>query len=104
MLSPRPISQLFTLVFDAVFVSRPAVTQWETGETKTLEGENLVRVAGALGVTTEWLLYGTGLGPGESRPIRTMKVSAGDDVVEVSEEVLQLVLSLGRVHKIASGA
>ena len=50
---------------DAIKVSRPAVTQWETGETKTLEGENLVRVAQVLGVTTEWLLYGTGPGPGE---------------------------------------
>ena len=51
---------------DAVEVSRPAVTQWETGENKMLDGDNLVRVARALGVTTEWLLYGTSPRPGET--------------------------------------
>ena len=51
---------------DAVDVSRPAVTQWETGENKMLDGDNLVRVAQALGVTTEWLLYGTGSSSGET--------------------------------------
>ena len=51
---------------DAVGVSRPAVTQWETGENKMLDGENLVQVARVLGVTTEWLLYGAGSGPGET--------------------------------------
>ena len=50
---------------DAVDVSRPAVTQWETGENKMLDGDNLVRVARVLGVTTEWLLYGTGSSSGE---------------------------------------
>ena len=52
---------------DAVGVSRPAVTQWETGDNRMLEGDNLVRVAQALGVTTEWLLYGTGPSLGEAR-------------------------------------
>lgn len=61
----------------AVDVSRPAVTQWETSETKTLEGENLVRVAHALGVTTEWLLYGTGPGPGE--PLQPKTADAAND-------------------------
>ena len=56
---------------DAVDVSRPAVTQWETGENKMLDGDNLVRVARVLGVTTEWLLYGTGSGLGET--VRTEK-------------------------------
>ncbi len=82
---------------DAVHVSRPAVTQWETGETKTLEGENLVQVALALGVTVEWLLYGTGPGPFELRPPRSahrVKVAANDTVVEVSVEVLRLVQSM----------
>ena len=52
---------------EAVDVSCPAVTQWESGEKKMLAGDNLVRAARALGVTTEWLLYGTGPGPGELR-------------------------------------
>ena len=52
---------------DAVGVSRPTVTHWETGDNRMLEGDNLVRAARALGVATEWLLYGTGPGPGEPR-------------------------------------
>ena len=52
---------------DAVEVSCPAVTQWEKGDNKMLAGDNLVRVARTLGVATEWLLYGTGSGPGEAR-------------------------------------
>jgi len=79
---------------DAVGVSRPAVTQWETGETRALEGENLVRVARALEVTTDWLLYGTGPGPGEPRSTRTVKVAVNDQVVEVDEESLRLVLAM----------
>jgi transcriptional regulator with XRE-family HTH domain len=72
---------------DAVNVSRPAVTQWETGETKTLEGENLVRVAQALGVTTEWLLYGTGPGPGEPLQPKTA-AAANDQQVALSQRAL----------------
>lgn len=79
---------------DAVGVSRPAVTQWETGEIRALEGENLVRVARALEVTTDWLLYGTGPGPGEPRSTRTVKVAANDQIVEVDEESLRLVLAM----------
>jgi len=51
---------------DAVEVSRPAVTQWETGNNKMLDGDNLMRVARALGVTTEWLLCGAGSSTGET--------------------------------------
>ena len=63
----------------AVGVSQPAVTQWETGESRTLEGENLVLVARALGVTTDWLLYGTGPGPGEPIPSSTKASQAAND-------------------------
>ncbi len=70
---------------DAVGVSRPAVTQWETGETKALEGENLDRVARALGVTTEWLLYGA------SSPPTPAKVAvANDDQGGLSRRALLL--------------
>ncbi len=41
-------------------VSPSAVTQWESGETKTLEGENLVRAADALRVDALWLATGKG--------------------------------------------
>lgn len=61
---------------DAVNVSRPAVTQWETGETKSLDGENLLRVAKALRVSPEWLLHGIGSGPGEPLPAQNLDLDA----------------------------
>ena len=79
---------------DVVDVSRPAVTQWETGETRSLEGENLVRVARALEVTMDWLLYGTGPGPAEPRSARTVKVAVNDRIIEVDEESLRLALAM----------
>ncbi|MFZ1326871.1 MAG: helix-turn-helix transcriptional regulator [Candidatus Contendobacter sp.] len=78
-----------------VGISRPAVTQWETGETKSLEGENLVRVAQALSVTTEWLLYGTGAGPSESMTAkRTVRTAENKPVFEIDETVLQVALAI----------
>lgn len=38
-----------------VHVSASAVTQWEQGDTKGLKPENLVAVAHALGILTDWL-------------------------------------------------
>jgi len=43
---------------DAVGVSRSAVAQWETGRAGQVTG-NLTRVAAALGVGVEYLMYGT---------------------------------------------
>lgn len=68
---------------DAVAVSRPAVTQWETGETKSLEGENLVNVARVLWVTVEWLLHGWGLGPGEGALLCEASYGLGADAAEL---------------------
>nr|WP_294549121.1 helix-turn-helix domain-containing protein [uncultured Rhodopila sp.] len=41
----------------AIGVSRSAVAQWETGRTGQVTG-NLSRIAGALGVGVEFLVYG----------------------------------------------
>ncbi|WP_257638201.1 LexA family transcriptional regulator [Janthinobacterium sp. UMAB-56] len=41
-----------------VGVSPPTVTDWENGETKMIEGANLVKVCSALGISPEWLLDG----------------------------------------------
>lgn len=41
-------------------VTRAAVSQWENGDTKSLEGGNLMRAAQFLGVRPNWLLTGTG--------------------------------------------
>lgn len=41
-------------------VSPASVTQWENGETKTLEGSNLVKIATATGVEANWIATGKG--------------------------------------------
>jgi phage repressor protein C with HTH and peptisase S24 domain len=52
-------------------VSAPTVTDWENGETKMIEGANLMKVCSALNITPEWLLHGvndiTTLVPGAMR-------------------------------------
>jgi transcriptional regulator with XRE-family HTH domain len=48
-----------------ISVSGPTISDWESGKIQRIEGENLVRVAAALGVTPEWLLFGTGIRHGQ---------------------------------------
>lgn len=59
-----------------VKVSPAAVTQWEQGDTKGLKPANLVAVAHALGVLTDWLAAEVG----PMNPIITV------DEIEVLEE------------------
>lgn len=41
-----------------VGVSAPTVTDWENGNTKMIEGANLMKVCSTLSITPEWLLHG----------------------------------------------
>lgn len=41
-----------------VGVSAPTVTDWENGETKMIEGANLIKVCSVLEITPDWLLQG----------------------------------------------
>jgi transcriptional regulator with XRE-family HTH domain len=41
-----------------VQVSAPTVTDWESGEIKKIDGENLLKVCRALSVSPEWLMWG----------------------------------------------
>ena len=41
-------------------VKPPSVHDWLSGETKTIEGQNLLRAAKFLGVSPEWLTTGKG--------------------------------------------
>lgn len=41
-----------------VGVSAPTVTDWENGETKMIEGANLIKVCSILEITPDWLLHG----------------------------------------------
>jgi len=45
---------------DKIGIARAAVAQWETGATTSIEGNNLMRAAKALGVSAQWLIDGTG--------------------------------------------
>lgn len=42
-----------------VGVSAPTVTDWESGNIRNIDGENLVNLANVLKVTAEWLMFGT---------------------------------------------
>lgn len=73
----------------AVGVSPSAIAQWENGETKTLEGENLMRAAAALSVDAMWLATGRGgqtprpmmIGEPVSAAVYRMSTPAGEAVV-----------------------
>lgn len=41
-------------------VSQPSVSEWRTGETKSIEGRNLLAAAEFLGVRPKWLAEGVG--------------------------------------------
>ncbi len=78
-------------------VSAPTVTDWENGNTKMIEGSNLMKVCSALEITPEYLLHGvnsiTDLLPG------AMRVVAKDDS-QISEHeyripMVQLKLQAG---------
>jgi len=45
---------------DAAGVSSAAVSQWESGDTKTLKPVNLFKIAVALNKSAEWLITGKG--------------------------------------------
>jgi SOS-response transcriptional repressor LexA len=47
-----------TALAKAVGVSQPTITDWESGEIKKIQGENLLAVCRALDVTPDWLTTG----------------------------------------------
>lgn len=79
-----------------VGISPSAVGQWETGETKTLEGENLVRAAAALGVDAQWLA--TGYGERDPRKVAAEEltyVTPGKSITTVKIPVFDVAGSMG---------
>lgn len=63
----------------AVGVSSPTVTDWESGKIKTIEAGNMSKLAAALGVTPDWLLYGKE--PAQRQAI-SASVAAAYDIVD----------------------
>jgi transcriptional regulator with XRE-family HTH domain len=47
-------------IADEVGVSSATVSDWESGEIKNLEGENLLKVCDMLNISPHWLLLGKG--------------------------------------------
>lgn len=45
---------------DKVKVKPASVSDWLSGETKKIEGENLIRVCDALNINAKWLIFGIG--------------------------------------------
>jgi transcriptional regulator with XRE-family HTH domain len=72
-----------------VGVRQPTVFEWEGGETKTLKGPNLLKVASVLGVTPEWLL--TGKGSRATNSVSADEPSAQEPTPEVLELAVQLM-------------
>lgn len=70
-------------------IKQPSVSDWMSGRTKKIEGANLLRAAGYLGVTPEWLATGRGV----MAVTATEPTEPGDDFVAVSR--VQLTLSAG---------
>jgi phage repressor protein C with HTH and peptisase S24 domain len=78
-------------------VSPPTVTDWENGNTKMIEGSNLMKVCSALGVTPEWLLHGaesiTDLIPGAMRVVVSDEAESNE--FEYKIPMVQLRLQAG---------
>lgn len=53
---------------EMIRVSRPAVTQWENGDTKNLRADNLISLARAFGITVDELLTGQPLRIADTSP------------------------------------
>ncbi len=60
MLSQNDLAKAFYELDFKKKINRTAIAQWETGATKAIEGDNLLRVSTILGVSPFWLLYGDG--------------------------------------------
>ncbi|MGR6104524.1 MAG: helix-turn-helix domain-containing protein [Candidatus Nitrosoglobus sp.] len=79
---------------DCVRVSRAAVAQWESGETKGLKPENLVLTAEKLAISIKWLA--TGEGPMDSGPadIPDQVLKLARLITKASPEKVQAILVL----------
>lgn len=72
-----------------VGVSAPTVTDWENGDTKMIEGNNLVKVCQVLEVSPDWLLHGTDKTIEDARKLLPGAVSIS--LIDDDEEALYRV-------------
>lgn len=74
-------------IAQAAGVSKQAVYEWESGDTKSLKGDNLLAVARVLGVDANWLSTGRGPMVGDSRGGVT---EIAGDAAEVARAYMKL--------------
>jgi hypothetical protein len=82
-------------------VKAPSVSDWISGETKTLEGDNLLRAADFLGVNPKWLA--SGKGPmlrgetgGVAEPEASYTVITPPEAIRVLAQALQAMAPAAR--------
>lgn len=73
---------------NAVGVSPPSVSDWLTGKSKTMEGENLLRAARYLKVNPIWLATGVGA-KGVGSP-ETTNVTFWDDDTPLDDDEFEI--------------
>lgn len=81
-------------IAQAAGVSKQAVYQWESGDTKSLKGDNLLSVARVLGVDAGWL--STGRGP--------MVPTSGGVMTEIPGDAAEIARAYMRLSPVLKGS
>lgn len=98
-----------TAIAKAAGVTKQAVYQWESGDTKSLKGDNLLAVARVLGVDANWLSTGRGPMIADSGGVL---MELGSDAAEIARAYMKLspalkasvrtlVFSMASAHSVA---
>jgi transcriptional regulator with XRE-family HTH domain len=90
-------------------VKNPSVNGWMTGATKTIEGENLLKVCAFLQTSPEWIVFGKKEDEPKVKPAFTMNLDAELDRAvelmqlykELSPNARDLILQTARLAKTA---
>jgi transcriptional regulator with XRE-family HTH domain len=80
----------------AVGVKPPSVSDWLSGKSKTMEGENLLRAAKFLGVNPMWLANGSG----EVRPVKDTASSEHDLQSTELKKLIEKLSALEAANKL----
>ena len=78
---------------DKVGVTSASVSDWESGETKKIEGENLIKVCDFLKINPHWLLFGKGLMHGTKPRLVHLNKMLEDQPDYVIDEAIKNIAS-----------
>jgi transcriptional regulator with XRE-family HTH domain len=79
-----------------VRVSAPTVTDWEKGNIKKIDGENLVRACDLLGVSPKWIIMGIKSGDDIGQPMAQVAGTPEPALSQVHRELIDLFDGLTR--------